>query len=240
MFKIIQIAVLPHNANYNYILHGGGETVVIDPSLFAPIQEVLKEKKWHLDKIINTHHHWDHTDGNIELKEYYDAKVVGFSKDAERIPGIDLLVNEGDEIIICGETAKVLFLPGHTIGHIAYYFEELNLVFSGDVIFGMGCGRIFEGSYEQAYASIQKISSLPIHTEIYCSHEYTQANGRFALKTEPRNDDIRARISLTDKLRENNVSTIPTTVEMELRTNPFVRAKNVDEFTKIRKAKDNF
>ena len=140
MFEIIQIAVLPHNANYNFILNGGGETVVFDPSLARPVIDVLQEKGWKLDRIINTHHHWDHTDGNLELKEYYGAKVLGYSQDAKRIPGIDVKVNEGDEVQICGETAKVLFLPGHTLGHIAYYFEELNILFSGDVIFAMGCG----------------------------------------------------------------------------------------------------
>ncbi|MDA0781401.1 MAG: hydroxyacylglutathione hydrolase [Rickettsiales bacterium] len=240
MFEIIQIAVLPHNANYNYILHGEGETVIVDPSLSAPIIDVLKEKGWRADKIINTHHHWDHTDGNMELKEFYNAKVIGFLQDAHRIPGIDIFLNEGDEIQICGEKARIMFLPGHTTGHIAYYFEELDILFSGDVIFAMGCGRLFEGTYEQAYESLQKIVSLPPHTKIYCAHEYTLTNGKFVRTIDPKNEDVKTRMQITEKLRAQNIPTIPTTVETELKTNPFVRAKSVGEFEKIRKARDRF
>jgi hydroxyacylglutathione hydrolase len=240
MFEIIQIEVLPHNANYNFILHGGGETIVFDPSLSKPVIDVLDKKGWKLDRIINTHHHWDHTDGNIELKEHYNAKVVGFNKDSKRIPGIDVQLNEGDEIEICGETAKVMFLPGHTTGHIAYYFSDIDILFSGDVIFAMGCGRLFEGSYEQAYESLQQIAALPAQTKIYCAHEYTLANAEFAITVEPDNDNLQKRLEKVRKLRAKEIPTIPTTVYDELRTNPFVRAKDIKSFSEIRKAKDNF
>lgn len=238
--QITQIAVLPANANYNYILHCEGETVVVDPSLSEPVIKVMEENNWRLDKIINTHHHWDHTDGNLELKEKYNCEIYGSAHDSHRIKGITHKLHEGDKITICAQEAEILFLPGHTNGHIAYYFKDLDYLFSGDVLFSGGCGRIFEGTYKQAYDSIQKIASLPKNTTIFAAHEYTLANFEFALSLDPDNKKLQQKYLQAKEKRQQNIPTVPMSLEQELTLNPFILAKNVDEFAKIRKLKDGF
>jgi len=236
--QIQQIPALKDN--YIYLLHGAGETAVIDPSLAAPVLEKLKQEGWKLDCILNTHHHWDHTDGNLELKEQTGAKVIGYSGDSKRIPGIDVQLEDGKIFKVCGQDARAIFIPGHTLGHIAYYFADSGNLFCGDTIFSLGCGRLFEGTAGQMYNSIEKIKALPSDTKIYCAHEYTKSNGRFAISIFPDNQDLKARIEEVRILRNDGKPTIPSTLELEIKTNPFLIAKDEAEFTNYRKMKDIF
>ena len=240
MLEIIQVPVLPANANYNYILHGNGQTVVIDPSVAEDIIEILDQRGWKLDYIYNTHHHWDHTGGNLKLQQHYGAIIVGFAQDKHRIPGINKTVLNNEEINICGQNVKVMHLPGHTLGHIAYYFIEEKALFSGDVIFSAGCGRLFEGTATEAYSSLQRINSLPKDTKIYCAHEYTLDNCIFALTVEPQNIALYQYMEKVRILRANNLPSIPTTIAIEQQINPFLRVKNISEFALVRSKKDSF
>jgi hydroxyacylglutathione hydrolase len=240
MLHITQLPALKDN--YIYILRNEatGETGVIDPTLAAPVLEFLTNKKWQLNYIINTHHHWDHTDGNVEIKQATGAKVIGFKGDAHRIPGIDIEVADGQIIDICGHKAEIIFIPGHTLGHIAYNFKNKKILFCGDTLFSLGCGRLFEGTAEQMFTSLQKLAALPENTAVYCAHEYTQSNSKFAITIEPDNKDLQNRIKEVAVLRSHNKPTIPTSIELELKTNPFLRAGTVEEFARVRKMKDGF
>jgi hydroxyacylglutathione hydrolase len=240
MIEIIQQPVLKDN--YIYIIHNDKtkQTVVIDPSISAPVLQILADKNWQLDFIINTHHHWDHTDGNVEIKSVTGAKVIGYKGDAHRIPSIDIEVVDGQIIDICGQQSEVMFIPGHTLGHIAYYIKESGVVFCGDTLFSLGCGRLFEGTAEQMFTSLQKLVALPEDTKVYCAHEYTQSNGKFALIIDPNNSDLQERVEEVRVLRENDKPTIPSTIGLELKTNPFLRAKTVEEFARVRRLKDSF
>lgn len=221
--EIVQIPVLADN--YNYLLHDedSGETAVIDPSLHTPILEALAERGWTLDKVFNTHHHWDHTDGNEALKAATGCTVYGYGADADRIPGLDVALNTSDHVSLGKTGAELLFLPGHTKGHIAYYFADEKALFSGDVLFGAGCGRLFEGTPEQMYSSLQSLMTLPDDTRIFCGHEYTERNVNFALELEPGNEDLQTRKREVEKLRRGHKPTIPTSVALEKATNPFLR-----------------
>lgn len=240
--EILQIPIIPHNANYAYILHDAqsGETAMLDPGDAKPMLEILAQKGWSLDYILNTHHHWDHTDGNSEVKAATGCRVIGYAHDSERIPVIDQRVDVGEEIKICGTIAKVMFLPGHTRGHIAYYFEEEKALFSGDVIFAMGCGRLFEGTPQQMYQSFQQLKALPDDTRVYCAHEYTLTNATFATAVLPENHMIQTRYQEVKRMRENNLPTIPTTIGLERETNPFMLAENIKEFTKFRETRNTY
>ena len=240
MLKVIQFPVLEDN--YIFLIHNeiSGETAVVDPSLADPVLEKLSEYGWKLDYIINTHHHWDHTDGNEKLKAATGAKIIAYAGDSHRISGIDIEVNDGDKIDICGEMAKVTYIPGHTLGHISYYFAESKILFCGDTMFVMGCGRLFEGTPQQMFDSFQKLSKLPKDTVVYCAHEYSEANAKFAITIEPENKELQNRFKEVCKLRAEGKSTVPTTVAKELATNPFMRAEAVEEFARVRKLKDEF
>jgi len=254
MIEIIQIPVLQDN--YSYLLHNDktGETAVVDPSEAPPILDMLNKKQWKLSHILSTHHHHDHVGGNIDIKQITGCKVVGLWKDSERIPGVDVTVKEDQEIVICGSKCKIIFIPGHTRGHIAYYFPSEHKVFCGDTLFSVGCGRLFEGTPEQMVESLAKLAKLPDNTEIYCGHEYTVSNCQFALTVEPGNKDLQARQAQAKQLRSKGQSTVPSTVAMEKATNPFLRIaspeirKNlgmaqeneVDVFAKLRLMKDRF
>ncbi|MDB2414620.1 hydroxyacylglutathione hydrolase [Rickettsiales bacterium] len=239
MLKVMQIPVLTDN--YIYLIHEEDKniTAVIDPAEAKPVLEELKNQGWNLDYILNTHHHYDHIGGNKQLKSETGCKVVGFANDAHRITGIDIKLNDGDNFDIGNSTAKVMFVPGHTLGHIIYYFEKDKILFCGDTLFSMGCGRLFEGTYEQMYQSLNKISALPDDVEVYCAHEYTQNNAEFALTIEPDNQDLKDRYEQVKSLRKHKKPTIPTNIGLEKRTNPFLRC-NLDEFVDIRGKKDNF
>ena len=254
MLEILQIPVL--NDNYIYIIHepNGWATAAIDPALAGPVLQALDEKGWKLTHILNTHHHGDHVGGNLELKRKTGCAIVAVAKDKERIPGIDVEVAEGDIIGLGHAEAKVLDVPGHTSGHIAFWFAEENALFCGDTLFGMGCGRLFEGHAEEMWASLQKIRALPPATRIYCSHEYTLANGRFALTVEPENQRLQERVERVAGLRGQGLPTIPCLLEEELATNPFLRPQSKDirrrlglknapdwqVFAEIRHLKDSF
>lgn len=238
MLKILQIPVLKDN--YIYILHGAGQTTVVDPSLAAPVLEVIKQEGWQLDYILSTHHHNDHVGGNMELKAVTGAKIIGYAGDAHRIPGIDIKLQDNDVFKVCGLDAEVIFIPGHTLGHIAYYFAQASSLFCGDTLFSLGCGRLFEGTAQQMFSSLARIKALPKNTKIYCAHEYTESNGRFALSIMPENQDLKTRMQEVINLRTARKSTIPSTLEIELKTNPFLRAVDANEFATIRKMKDNF
>jgi hydroxyacylglutathione hydrolase len=254
MLNIIQIPVLTDN--YIYLLHdpATGETAVVDPALAQPVLDVLDEKGWRLTTILNTHHHWDHVGGNLELKQKTGCKIIAAQSDRDRIPGIDMGVSEDDIITLGGRPARVISTPGHTSGHVVYHFAEDGALFCGDTLFVMGCGRLFEGAPEQMWNSLQKLKAMPPSTRIYCTHEYTQTNGRFALSVEPDNCQLQQKMLEVQRLRAENKPTVPSTIAQEIATNPFFRLDSISiqknlglesqptlrVFTELRKRKDSF
>ncbi|HEY4944430.1 MAG TPA: hydroxyacylglutathione hydrolase [Rhizomicrobium sp.] len=240
--------------NYAYLVHDSdaGLTAIVDPSEPEPVRQALAHRGWTLTHILNTHHHFDHTGGNIPLKEQFGAKVVGPEKDRERIPGIDTGVVEGEGWSFGARRVPVLEIPAHTRAHIAFVFDDA--VFTGDTLFAMGCGRLFEGTPAMMWASLAKLMTLPDATRVYCGHEYTQSNGRFALTLEPGNAALVSRMREVDAARAKSAPTIPSTIGLEKQTNPFLRpaspeirhslglihAGDVDVFGEMRKRKDNF
>lgn len=221
--EIAQIPVLQDN--YLYLIHdpASGEVAIVDPALEYETVEALSARGWQPTYIFNTHHHWDHVGANIALKERFDLKIIGPAADRDRIPGIDIAVGEGDKVRLGDKAADVIFVPGHTTGHIAYHFAEDRALFCGDTLFAMGCGRLFEGTPEDMWSSLSKLMALPDDTQVYCAHEYTQANGKFALTIDPENANLRARMTEVIHLREKGIPTIPTTIGLEKATNPFLR-----------------
>jgi len=255
--SILEIALVPClKDNYAYLLRdpATGAVAVVDPSEAAPVEKALKVLGWKLTHILNTHHHWDHTGGNHALKAASGAVVVGPRPDKERIPDIDVAVGEGESFKLGEAEARVLFIPGHTRGHIAFWFPESKAVFCGDTLFAIGCGRLFEGTPQQMWSSLGKLKALPEDTRVYCGHEYTQANARFALTVEPRNAALAARARAVDAARAKGLPTIPSTIGEERATNPFFRADEsgiaetlglagadaVAVFAEVRQRKDNF
>ncbi len=242
--------------NYGVLIHEpeANVTASIDTPEAGPIIAALDDAGWRLTHILNTHHHWDHTGGNEELKTRYGCTVVGPAGEAAKIPGIDVKLGDGDSFAFGEQTARIIETPGHTLGQIAYYFPHSAVAFTGDTLFALGCGRVFEGTPAQMWASLQKLMALPGDTRIYCGHEYTQANARFALSVDPDNAELIARAAEIDALRANGLATLPTTIALELKTNPFLRAEDpgirahlamehadaADVFAEIRKRKDNF
>ncbi len=242
--------------NYGFLAHDpvAGVTACVDTPDAEATNAGLEEKGWRLTHILNTHHHGDHTGANLELKERWGCTIVGAANDSERIPGIEVRVSDGDVYEFGSLQAKVLEVPGHTTGHIAYYFESEGIAFVGDTLFALGCGRLFEGTPEMMWTSLQKLMALPDETVVYCAHEYTQANAQFALSVEPGNEGLVARSKEIDDLRAKGMPTVPTTIGLERATNPFVRpmsenlqstiglngADLVAVFAETRKRKDNF
>jgi len=242
--------------NYVYLLREpeSGRVGVVDPSDAAPVIETLERLGWTLTDIINTHHHNDHTGGNLELKEKYGCRVVGPRADRDRIAGIDDEVGDGDTWRLGAAEANVFDTPGHTRGHIAYWFPGSSALFCGDTLFALGCGRVFEGTFEQMWDSLSKFRAVPDDTLVYCAHEYTQANAKFALTVETDNEALKERSREIDALRAANTPTVPSTMGLERETNPFLRADlaslqravgmegagPVEVFGEIRTRKDNF
>jgi hydroxyacylglutathione hydrolase len=212
--------------NYGYLIHDAesGYTAAIDTPEAPAIERALAERGWQLTHIFNTHWHPDHAGGNAALKESTGCTVVGPRGEAARIAGLDRAVGDGDEVRLGGHIARVFDVPGHTAGHIAYWFAGSRAAFVGDTIFALGCGRLFEGTAVQMWSSLEKLMALPPETRIYCAHEYTQNNARFALTVEPENADLVARARRVDELRAQGLPTVPSTLGEELRTNPFLRA----------------
>lgn len=252
--EIEQIPVL--SDNYVYLAHEprAGVTGVVDPAVAAPVLERLAARGWTLDWILSTHHHSDHTAGNLELKEATGCRVAGAQADAARIPGIDLELAEGDLFQLGEAEAQVLETPGHTSGHISYWFPEAKALFCADTLFSLGCGRVFEGSHAHMWNSLTKLAALPDETMVYCAHEYTQANARFALTVDPDNPALQKRAAEVDRQRAAGQPTVPTTLGAERAANPFLRAgdaairkrlgmtdaSDVEVFAEIRRRKDSF
>ena len=256
--------------NYCYVVASQShrKLLIIDPSEAQPVNEVLKAEfsSYKIDKILLTHHHHDHVGGAAELATLFGCKVYCSDYDLPRLPfahfGISTALraaSEGkakqpalarytgqtasdssDDFDFCGEKVEVLFIPGHTLGHIAYYFTKSRLVFSGDTLFSAGCGKLFEGSPEQMFLSLKKLARLPIDTKVYCGHEYTVQNLKFAISLDPENLNIKTYIAAADELRRRNLPTIPSTIGIEKMVNLFVRAKSVEELRDLRLAKDSY
>jgi hydroxyacylglutathione hydrolase len=239
MLEVVAVPVL--SDNYVWLIHNpeSGETAAVDPSVADPVLDALAAKGWRLTQILNTHWHPDHTGGNAGIKAATGAPITA-PAEARRVSEVDRVVAEGDRVIVAGSEAIVWDIPAHTAGHIAYYFEQEGMIFVGDTMFAMGCGRLFEGTAEQMFANLQRIATLPGDVRIYCGHEYTLANARFAAHVEPANRAVADRLARVQKLREAGEITLPTTVAEERETNPFVRSTNVEEFAERRAAKDSF
>lgn len=255
MLEIVQIPVLQDN--YVYLLHdhGSGKTAAVDPAEARPVLVELERRGWRLSHVLNTHHHGDHVGGNLELKRRTGCVIVGMGRDRERIPGIDVAVADGDTVELGAARAQVLDVPGHTRGHGAYWFAEEQALFCGDTLFALGCGRLFEGSAREMWNSLSKLRAMPGNTRVYCAHEYTQANARFALNVEPGNPLLQARARAVATLRAEGKSTVPSTMAEEQDTNPFLRpfspelrkraglssqAEDWQVFAALRLAKDQF
>ena len=254
MLEVIQLPVL--NDNYIYLLREpvSGKTAVVDPALAQPVLDELARRRWPLDYILNTHHHGDHVGGNRELKLRTNCKIVGARADRQRIPGIDIELADGDSFKLGTTEFKIFETPGHTRGHIVFYSAGEYSLFCGDTLFALGCGRLFEGSAEQMWQSLQKLRALPRSTKVYCAHEYTLSNGRFALTIEPNNTALKTRMQAVQRLRSEHKATVPSTIAEEKACNPFFRADEptlktslamenasaVAVFSEIRKRKDVF
>jgi len=221
--------------NYAYIVNDNiYKTVgVVDPSEASPIITFLKKKNLKLNYILNTHHHYDHIGGNIELKKLYNAKVVGFDGDKHRIPGIDIKLKDNSLWVFGNSSVKVLHIPGHTLGHICFFFEKEKIAFTGDTLFSLGCGRIFEGDHKQMLTSLNKIKKLPRDTKIYCGHEYTYKNAEFCIKYDSDNVNLKKKFEQIKKLKSNDLPTLPTILEEELKANIFLRCDQSDLKTKL-------
>ena len=238
--KIKIIPCLKDNYSYLIIDEKKDTACVIDPSESDPIIKYLENNKIDLKFILNTHHHYDHVGGNQKLKEKYNAKIIGFQEDKDRIPGIDILVDDQEIWENENFVAKIIHIPGHTLGHICFYFFNNKLVFTGDTLFSLGCGRIFEGTNLQMYESLKKIKELPKDTKVFCGHEYTLNNSEFCLIHDQNNDNLKNKIKKIKKKVQNNLPTVPSTIKEELECNIFLRSKNVESFSKLRDLKDNF
>jgi len=234
------VAVPAFADNYLWLVHDSesGETAAVDPGDSGPILAEAERRGWKIRQVWNTHWHRDHTGGNLAVKAATGGKIFG--PVGEDIPGCDITLEEGDEVRIGNHVGRVIDVPGHTSGHIAIIFGEKRIAFVGDTLFAMGCGRLFEGTPQQMYASLQRLAELPDDTRLYCAHEYTVANGRFALHAEPGNQAIAARLAAVEALRQQGLATVPTTVAEERATNPFVRCSDWQEFARLRAEKDSF
>lgn len=226
--------------NYIWLVHDdeSGETAVVDPGDAAPVLAEAARRGWTISQIWNTHWHPDHTGGNLAVKQASGARISGPA--AETIPGRDVALSAGDEIRLGNHRGRVIEVPGHTLGHIALIFDEDRVAFVGDTLFAMGCGRLFEGTPQQMFDSLAKFASLPEDTQLYCAHEYTFSNARFAAHAEPDNPAIARRLAEVRALREAGTITLPTTVAQERATNPFVRASTWERLASLRKDKDSF
>jgi hydroxyacylglutathione hydrolase len=237
---ILRVPVL--SDNYVWLMHdpASGETVVIDPAVADPVLAAADAKGWRITQIWNTHWHPDHVGGNEAIKAATGCRITGPKAEAAKIPTLDVQVAEGDVVRIGNITAKVIDVPAHTAGHIAYHLPDEDVVFVGDTLFAMGCGRLFEGTAAQMYDNMTRLAALPPATRVYCAHEYTQGNGRYALVAEPDNAAIAARMRDVDAARAIGEATVPTTIAQERETNPFMRAGSVAELAERRAAKDVF
>ena len=253
----MKIEIIPClNDNYSYLIYdeNSNTVAIIDPSEFFACDKIINQNYNKLDFIFNTHHHYDHVGGNKDLKIKYNSIVVGFEEDKNRIPGIDKVLKDKQVFKIGDLSFTTIFIPGHTSGHIAFYSEKEKVIFTGDTLFSLGCGRVFEGTYKQMFNSLNKLKNLPKDTRIYCGHEYTYNNLEFCMKFNPNNIFLKSKKDAIELNLKNKKPTIPSTIGDEIKTNIFFRfndpdvkkainSKNSSEleiFTKLRDLKDNF
>ena len=239
----MQVEIIPClQDNYSYLIidDSNNSACVVDPSEASPIINFLENKSINLKYILNTHHHFDHIGGNKDLKEKFGSIIVGFKGDANRIPEMDVLLE--DEQIWKAENfvAKIMHIPGHTTGHISFHFFQEKLVFTGDTLFSLGCGRIFEGTYEEMFESLNKIKCLPQETKVYCGHEYTLNNLKFCIQYNSENQNLKKKAEIIKKRIKSGLPTIPSTIKDEIECNIFLRANDLKSFSKLRDLKDNF
>jgi hydroxyacylglutathione hydrolase len=242
--------------NYGLLVHDhkSGATASVDAPDAAAIEQQLSGLGWRLTHIFTTHHHGDHVEGNLALKQKFGCSIIGPRAEADRIPGIDSQVAGGESFSWAGQEVRVMDCPGHTKGHIAFYMPAEDAVFAADTLFSLGCGRVFEGTMEEMYRSVSQFGALPPSTRLYCGHEYTQSNARFALSVEPSNAELQQHAAEVDRLRAEGRMTCPTTIGDELKTNPFLRtgsaeirktlgleqADDAQVFAELRHRKDGF
>ncbi|GGX53747.1 hydroxyacylglutathione hydrolase [Tateyamaria omphalii] len=242
--------------NYAFLAHDPdtGDTALIDAPEAAPILAALAETGWKLTDVLITHHHYDHVDGLQDILTEHPARVTGASADAHRLPALDVQVAEGDQVTVGSETGAIIDVSGHTVGHIAFHFPASKAVFTADSLMALGCGRVFEGTKPQMHESLQKLAALPDDTRVYSGHEYTAANGKFALTIDPENTELISRLREVADKRASDIPTVPSLLSEELATNPFLRAHDpaiqthlgmeganaTDVFKEIRTRKDNF
>lgn len=238
--EIVRLPAL--SDNYIWLVHdpASAQTIVVDPAVADVVQDALSQRGWVLSAIWNTHWHPDHTGGNAALKAAHDVPVIAPAAEAARIPTADRLVADGDVVKLGDHEARVLETPAHTAGHISFHFAGDAAIFVGDTLFAMGCGRLFEGTAAQMFANMQRYAALPDDTAVYCAHEYTEANGRFALAVDPGNDAVVQRMAAVRAARAAGEATVPTTIGAERATNPFLRAASADALGRLRAQKDAF
>ena len=253
----LEIVTIPClSDNYAFLAHDEetGATAVVDVPEAAPIAAELGRRGWKLTHVLLTHHHWDHVEGLSQLLETHPATVVGATADSHRLPALDMALNAGDTVSVGGSTGTAIDVSGHTIGHVAYYFADSGVVFTADSLMALGCGRLFEGTPEQMWQSLSRLAALPPETVVCSGHEYTISNGKFAITVDPDNPDLISRIKEVEKARADGQPTVPSTLSLELATNPFLRANDPDirkrlgmehadadkVFAELRRAKDNF
>ena len=240
MLQIVRVPAL--SDNYVWLVHdpASGETLAIDPSEADPVLAAARERGWTISQIWNTHWHPDHTGGNAAIKAETGARVTGPAAEAAKIPTLEATVAEGDVVRLGDHAATVWETPAHTAGHVSYHFADDRLIFVGDTLFAMGCGRLFEGTAAQMFANMQRLAALPGDTQVYGAHEYTLANGRYAAAAEPGNRAIADRLAATEAARAAGEATLPTTIALERETNPFMRARSAEDLARRRAEKDTF
>jgi hydroxyacylglutathione hydrolase len=241
--RVVMLEIVPvpaFNDNYLWLVHDGdsGETAVVDPGDAGPVLAESEQRGWRITQIWNTHWHPDHTGGNLAVKDATGATISGPA--SETIPGRDIALAEGDSVRLGRHVGRVIAVPGHTLGHIALIFDEDRVAFVGDTLFAMGCGRLFEGTPQQMFQSLGRLSSLADDTRLYCAHEYTLSNAKYAAHAEPGNQAIADRLAQVEHMRSEGQITVPTTVAEERATNPFVRSADWQEFARLRSEKDSF
>ncbi|MCW2367251.1 hydroxyacylglutathione hydrolase [Sphingobium sp. B11D3B] len=236
--EILRVPVL--SDNYVWLVHDkpSGETLVVDPSVAEPVLAAAQARGWSITQIWNTHWHGDHIGGNAGIVAATGATVTAPAAELAKIPNVDRPAREGDRVRLGNHEAVVMEVPAHTAGHVAYHFAEDAMIFVGDTMFAMGCGRLFEGTPAQMYANMRRFEALPDDTQVYCAHEYTLSNGKFALQAEPQNEAIADRLAQVEAARARDEATVPTTIALERATNPFMRAQSVEELASRRAAKD--